>query len=67
MATNKPERVPPFTYRGWGCGFDPERPVTGRWQAIRHGVSICAGTREALERMIDFKVAEAQAGPPFRS
>jgi hypothetical protein len=38
--------------RGWRVYHMSEAPVTGQWKAIRHGVEMCAGTQEALTRMI---------------
>ena len=46
-------------YKGWAIDYDVRRPVTGTWRAERHGVGMCAGTKEALYRMIDTKVAFA--------
>lgn len=40
-------------YKGWAIWEDLRAPVTGRWRARRYGVGMCAGTREALGRMID--------------
>lgn len=40
-------------YRGWWIYFNPHAPVTGRWSAVRFGVSMCAGTEEGLIHMID--------------
>ena len=41
--------------------FDNRRPVTGRWQAERHGVRMGAGTWETLGHMIDTHDAERDA------
>jgi len=49
-----------MTYNGWTIRYYPAAPVTGRWSAIRFGVSICAGTEEALKRMIDQRIYEAR-------
>jgi hypothetical protein len=59
-------QLPPV-YRGWTYGYDAGAPVTGRWRATRHGVGVCASTEEALKRLIDFKVAEYEAGPVTRN
>lgn len=40
-------------YKGWTISYSAARPITGQWRAVRHGVSISAGTRAALLRMID--------------
>jgi hypothetical protein len=45
-------------YRGWSMGYSARAPVTGAWRATRHGVGMCAGTADALKRMIDAKHAE---------
>jgi hypothetical protein len=45
-------------YKGWKITYSANRPVTGTWRAERHGVGMCAGTREALQRMVDAKVSE---------
>ncbi len=43
---------------GWSIQYKPGAPITGRWQAKRFGVGMCAGTREALFRMIEVKNSE---------
>lgn len=50
-----------FQYRGYEISFDRNRPVTGRWRGVRFGVGLCAGTEAQLLRMIDVRIAEAQA------
>lgn len=47
-------------YRGWWISYGSKRPVTGTWRATRYGVGMCAGSREALVRMIDQKVNDEQ-------
>lgn len=47
------------SYKGWSIDYDVRRPVTGTWRAERYGIGMCAGTKEALYRMIDTKVAFA--------
>lgn len=42
-------------YGGWKYSYNHSLPVTGRWRAERFGVGMCAGTEEALKRMIDAK------------
>jgi len=44
-------------YRGWKIDHNPGRPVTGVWMARRYGVTLSAGTRPALERMVDVHMA----------
>lgn len=39
-------------FRGWKIYCNPSAPITGRYQAIRYGVSMCAGNKEALINMI---------------
>lgn len=48
-------------HRGWAIGYNPDAPATGRWCAMRHGVAMCAGTREALVRMVDQRIADDAA------
>lgn len=36
-------------------------PVTGRWQARRHGVNMGAGTQAALLRMIEQRASDDRA------
>ncbi len=45
-------------HKGWEINYNPSRPVTGVWRAERFGVGMCAGTFDALIRMIDTKIAE---------
>lgn len=52
------------TYRGYEITFNRDRPATGRWRGERFGVGMCAGTEEALFKMIDTRIAEAQARRP---
>lgn len=49
------------TYKGWTVTYSDKRPVTGIWRAERFGVGMCAGSLEALQRMIDTRIAEARA------
>lgn len=43
-----------MTYLGWFIyRIGPHWPVTGQWRAVRHGVEMGAGTREALGNMIE--------------
>ena len=45
-------------YRGWKIYYYP----TGsqHWKAEQYGVEMCANSVEALKRMIDMRVKEAQ-------
>lgn len=45
-------------YNGWQVHYSPAAPVTGRYQAVRHGVEICAGTESEIISMIDQKYRE---------
>lgn len=50
----------PELYKGWtitdnGAGV---HPITGRFRAVRFGVSMCHPTREGIGRMIDTKAEE---------
>lgn len=47
-------------YRGWTLSHCYERPVTGRWVAVQHGVEICHSDREGLCSMIDQRAKDAQ-------
>ena len=40
-------------YKGWTYEYYANAPITSKWQAARHGVSINAATEEMLRRMID--------------
>jgi len=48
-------------YRGWRISYEPSRPITGQWRAVRHGVGMCHNSEEAIKRMIDQKVLDARA------
>ena len=48
-------------YRGWKTYYDRNAPVTGRYRAKRYGVGMCAGTADALMRMIDAKREQERA------
>lgn len=52
-------------YRGYVVRFGPAAPVTGRWTASRFGVFICAGTEDALKKMIDQRICDAQNSGPI--
>lgn len=56
-----------MTYRGWDIWHDRFQPVTGQWRAMRFGVGMCAGTKEALHRMIDSRIAEKQNSGPIHN
>ncbi len=45
-------------YRGWDVEHHALAPVTGRFAAQRHGVGMCAGSLQALGRMIDQRYKE---------
>jgi hypothetical protein len=47
-------------YRGWLLLYSPSRPITGRWVAKRHGVSLCARTEKELKEMIDLREYDAR-------
>lgn len=48
-------------HAGWSITQGPPHPVTGVWRAVRFGVSINAGTYEALIQMIDDRNANERA------
>lgn len=45
----------PSIYKGWNIYFGMSYPITGRFQALRNGVSLCANTFETLKKMIDLR------------
>ena len=47
-------------YNGHKLTYNPSAPVTGKWRAVRHGVSMCANDKPMLMRMIDIKIAQAR-------
>lgn len=47
-------------YKGYSLDFDPSRPMSGQWRAVRHGVGLNNNSLEGLKRMIDFKVKDSQ-------
>jgi len=46
------------SYRGWNISYSQTRPVTGVYVAERFGVTMCAGSRVAIERMVDVRILE---------
>jgi len=54
-------------HRGYWITYDASRPITGRWRAVRFGVSVCAGTEDAVKRIIDQRIYDAQNSGPIRS
>ena len=45
-------------YKGWKIIY---RPIGGQhWRAEQYGIGMCANSVEALKRMIDIRVKEAQ-------
>lgn len=46
------------TYRGWKITFSATRPVTGLYVAESYGVELSAGTRVAIERMVDRRIQD---------
>jgi len=47
-------------YNGWKVHKNPNAPITGRWSAVWHGVSMCHNTHEGLIRMIDIRTHESR-------
>ena len=43
----------PKHYYGWRISFNPFLPATGQWRAEKHGVGMCADSRDALYTMIE--------------
>lgn len=54
-------------YRGWVLSHRYIRPVSGRWVAARHGVTMCHSTREGLINMIDARLSEEQSARDARA
>lgn len=52
-------------YRGYSVCYNPKAPVTGTWSAARFGVSLCAGSEDALKKMIDQRIYAAQNRGPI--
>lgn len=48
-------------YKGWDMYWVPAAPVTGTHRAEKHGVALCASTREQLERIIDLRMLTEDA------
>ena len=48
--------VGPKVVCGWIIQYNPTKPMTGRWQAEKDGVTMCAGDYEALEHMIKVRL-----------
>jgi len=42
-------------YLGWRVYYDPSAPITGRYWAVQHGVTICTNTESGLIEMIKIK------------
>jgi hypothetical protein len=47
-------------YRGWHIYYQPSAPVTGRYSAEQHGVSMCANDVNMLYKMIDAKIYDRE-------
>jgi hypothetical protein len=47
-----------MNYQGWELKYYPGHPITGQWRAEQHGVTMCAGTKESIKRMIDRRIYE---------
>ncbi len=43
------------TYKGWLIDYNANAPITGKFRAVKMGVSICGNTKALLMRMIDQK------------
>lgn len=48
----------PTTYRGWTVTYHPNGPVTGKWNAMLHGVNVHSSTEEGVERAVDRRITE---------
>jgi len=51
-------KISGWIYRGWKISYDSRAPVTGKFSAIKYGVSMCANTKEMLYSMIDQRAME---------
>ena len=47
-------------YSGYQITYNPSAPITGKWRAVRHGVSLCANDKPMLMRMIATKIMHAR-------
>ena len=45
--------IGPKIVMGWVILHQPTKPITSKWQAERNGVTMCAGTYDALVSMIN--------------
>lgn len=59
-------KTPDF-YRGYTITHNVNAPVTGRYRGVRFGVGLGADSWEALKRMIDVRIHEAQNRGPISS
>lgn len=41
------------SHLGFAITYSEDRPVTGKWRGVRYGVSVSAGTYEALIQVIN--------------
>lgn len=46
-------RIGDWIYKGWKISYDSAAPITGKFRAIKYGVSLCANTEQMLYNMID--------------
>lgn len=47
-----------MNYQGWTITSDERRPVTGVWEATRHGVLLSAHSQVSIERIVDTRIRE---------
>lgn len=45
-------------YKGWIIEFCKWMPVTGKWVAFSRGIRMCAGTEDAIKRIIDQRIKD---------
>lgn len=45
-------------YQGWTITSDEGRPVTGVWEATRHGVVLSAHSQASIERIVNRRIRE---------
>jgi len=50
-------------YYGWKIIYRPSNPVTGRFMAVKHGITMCADSQATLIDMIDRRRKDPNSWP----